>query len=109
MVSEAEIKKSRGDGKRYLIAEKRVSSYAPAPKYSAGAAGAAGLVAGSFILITFAAMAGLDLNKFTFSSIITVGLCALAPAIYFFRLQTKHNEAIKREMASLEETPDGPR
>lgn len=103
MVTEAKIKKSRGAGKRYIIAVKRVSSYAPPPKYSAGAAGAVGLVAGTFILIIFSAVAGLDLASFTFSSIITMGLCALAPAIYFFRVQTKHNEAIKHEMASLEE------
>ncbi|MBR1157465.1 hypothetical protein [Bradyrhizobium sp. JYMT SZCCT0428] len=72
------------------------------PNPNTGAAGAAGLVAGAFVLIAFAAMAGLDLSRFTLASIITAGLCGLAPAIYFFRLKTKHNEAIKREMASLE-------
>jgi hypothetical protein len=47
-------------------------------------------------------MAGLDVP--TFISVATVGTSTVAPAAYYFHLQNRHNDAIRREMEVLEET-----
>ena len=101
MISQAE-QKTRHSGSRYLLAEERVSSYAPLPNYSVGQAALVGCFVGSMALIAVGAMAGLDVP--TFISVATVGTSTVAPAAYYFHLQNSHNEAIRREMAVLEET-----
>ena len=101
MIFQAEQKKSRDSGRRYLIAEERVSSYAPLPNYSVGQAAMVGCFVGSMAVIALGATAGLDVP--TFISISTVGIFTLAPAAYYFHLQSRHNEAMRREMALLKE------
>jgi hypothetical protein len=73
MVTEAEIKASRDSGKRYLIAAKRVASYAPPPKISAGLAGMAGFSVGLLASIVFGPTT-------TVSSIFGIGLFTIVPA-----------------------------
>jgi len=102
MIPPTEQKKSRDSGSRYLLAEERVSSYAPLPNYSVGQAALVGCFVGSMALIAVGATAGLDVP--TFISVATVGTSTVAPAAYYFHLQNRHNEAIRREMAVLEET-----
>jgi hypothetical protein len=57
---------------------------------------------GVSLVIAVGATAGLDVP--TFISVATVGTSTVAPAAYYFHLQNSHNEAIRREMAVLEET-----